>query len=302
MLERSTERFVALGVALMVIAGCGASWRELNSGKGKSSMTRAQSTQYIKPVGGSLPQGPALIIETVPASPAAGAGLQAGDTLLSVDGGPVKDRGTFVNYLQQLPPSASVRVLVGTKSGRRDTLVALRESSPRFGVSMAGVATTDTLVWIDDVALGFSGYVSRWSGLTVVRVDLFNRGGTPLVFGPDSVTVTSGDGEVLVPLTPEQVIAMKYGGRVTDVASDVPGSMAEAIVGGASAGIARGMREATTKGVFANALRRATVPAGTRHGGALFIGRKTVTQPIVVHISQSGRAYTMRFGATNDAP
>ena len=110
------------------------------------------------------------------------------------------------------------------------------------------------------------------------------------------MTVYSGDREVVTALTPEEAYTLKFGGTVTDVAGDVPRSMADAIVGGVASGIARSTRKAVAQALLGNALRNATVPTDTHHGGALYMGRQNIAEPVSVRVSLSGREYLMRFG------
>jgi membrane-associated protease RseP (regulator of RpoE activity) len=262
-----------------------------------SAASPAHAVKYIHPLGATVPgQEYAIVLNVEPNSPAAAVGLAAGDTLFSINGTLLQQHGDLLGALQQLPHPAEVQLALGTKAGRRDASVQLRKQAPRLGVSLTGGATNDKLSIAADLDVTVFGYVSEWSGLTVVRVDVLNRGNAPISFGPDSVSVISGTAELQTAMSPDQVLAMKYGGRITDVASSVPGSMAEAIVGGASAGIAQGMRENTTKSIYANALKNASIPPSTRHGGAIFIGRNHVPQPVTVRVTVAGRSYSLQFG------
>ena len=164
-------------LVLLAISATGATWKELNSHKGKASAATSGSSPFVRPLDGSLPSGSALrVISIESGSPAALAGFQQGDTLLSLNGATIHTLGQLRVILSIFVGERMIRLRVGGLAGRRDTTVKLAVNAPRLGLVLSGFETGDTLVRIHDDDIDLAGYVRRWGSLTIVRVDVFNRG------------------------------------------------------------------------------------------------------------------------------
>lgn len=252
--------------------------------------------KYLRPLGASG-AGQHLIIQSVASgTPAEQAGLLPADTLLEAGGITISDSRQLTEHLRGLNRRDSTALLVGRPFGRVTVRVLPDKKTRRLGVHFLGTALTDSVASLIAPSLTVSASVVEFGDGTLVRADVMNTCDQSIQFGPDSVVVIAGDGSLQSPITPENLLALKFGGSITDVAGMTHRTMGGAIASGIMSGWAQATREAYTRSVLENALRESSIPPQARHGGAVFYATKKMPRPVTVRIHISSRLFTIAFG------
>lgn len=249
----------------------------------------AQSTT-IRPLDGTLPLPPQpVIVRVVPNSPAARAGLVAGDTLWSIDGTPIASVHDLTRVLER--SRGTVRARVGRWSGRGEIPVQVEGNPPRIGAYLPGVVVDSEGVQIDDDARSVVASAHEWGGLTVVWVGALNRSARPLGIGPESVVIVDGHGSRLTPLSTDRAIALVYGPEAA-----TPWKRLGSDSGPPTDAPDLRDREEGVRYLRGNALKSTTLARNRDARGTLYFDRTGIAQPIAVRVTLAGRMYTLRFG------
>ena len=252
--------------------------------------------RYLRPLAASG-AGDFLVVQTsISNLPAEKAGIVAGDTLLQVDGVVLSNTRQLADHLRQVGKRDSTDLLVGRATGRVLVRALPDGRSRRLGVNLLGSSLTDSAAALITPGLAVWISVVEFGDGTLVRADVRNNSGAPIGFGPDSVTVIDGNDMVQAAITPQDLLSLKFGGSVTDVAGMTHHSMGDAIASGIMSGWAQGTREAYTRSVLQNALRESHIPPESRYGGVVFYAVKKMPRPVRVRVHVAGRFFRAEFG------
>lgn len=254
------------------------------------------SERYLRPLAASG-AGDYLVVQSLVANmPAERFGVLAGDTLLQVDDVALSNLRQLTDHLRQIGKRDSTDLLIGRATGRVIIRALPDARSRRLGMNLLGTIMTDSAAALITPALAVSVGVVEFGDGTWVRADVRNNGGSPLSFGPDSITVLDGNNVVQAAITPQDLLSLKFGGSITDVAGMTHHNMGDAIASGIMSGWAQGTREAYTRSVLQNALHESQVPPDSRYGGAVFYPAKKMLKPVRIRVHVSGLLFTSEFG------
>lgn len=253
-------------------------------------------TRYLRPLSVSGAGNALVAISLEPGMPAALAGVMVGDTLLEADGATLQSLRDLRLQLGNRGRRDSTTLLIGRASGRLILRAMPEKRSHRLGVTLAGSSMTDKAGAAVTLTATVQASLVEFGDGSYARVDVKNDGNAPHSFGPDSIIVIDGGGGVVTALSPQDLLALKFGGSVTSISGQTHDSMGDAVASGIMSGWAQATRETYTRSVLQNALRDALVPVGSRHGGAVFFANTKLTRPVSVRVRFAGTEHELRFG------
>lgn len=256
----------------------------------------AQAARTLKPVSAYRLGLSACVVDSVySGSPADKAGLLRGDTLVSLQGTALIPE-FFAPALRELPSSRPATFVLGRSSGRSTVEFTPRAEPPRLGIEWFPSGTiTDAAATLRDHDLWIGAAVQEWSSCTFLRVDISNLSQSPISIAPDSFYVVDGDNQLCRTISADEFLTLKYGGKISSVAGNIPHSIGEGIVQGAVEGWTEGSRAAVTRNILANAMKPVTIPANLRSGGALIVATEHILGPIQLHMKLNGVHYVFEF-------
>lgn len=138
--------------------------------------------------------------EIAPGSPAERVGIQSGDTIISLDGNPVQNRGE-VGYRTALRLGAQIHIVLrGTDGSVRDVFVAPRWNPPEgqgpMGIVIAGEGTTTASESLPLWKAFPEGAKTSWETLVLFKNEVEGwiiRGTAPQVTGPIGIAQVTGE-------------------------------------------------------------------------------------------------------------